>query len=99
MRIVRHPARHVHNQNADARPVYGDAEKRILNLAAFDEAWKEIRSWPNYAATPLVHLPGLAAELGLGSLYQKDEGKRFELMSFKALGGAYAVLRYLQQHL
>ena len=99
MRIVRHRARHVHNRNTDSRPVYGDVEKRILNLTAFDEAWKEIRSWPDYKATPLVQLPGLAAELKLGGLYQKDEGKRFELMSFKALGGAYAVLRFLQQHL
>jgi diaminopropionate ammonia-lyase len=89
----------VHNHNADARPIYGSAEKQILSLAAFDEAWNEIRSWPGYAPTPLVGLPGLATELQLGSLYQKDEGKRFGLMSFKALGGAYAVLRLLQQHL
>lgn len=43
------------------------------------------------AATPLVALPGLAAELGVGALHLKDEGRRLGLGSFKALGGAYAL--------
>jgi diaminopropionate ammonia-lyase len=56
-------------------------------VAAF-LAWRD----PN-AETPLVTLPGLAAELGIGALHLKDEGKRLGLGSFKALGGAYAVVR------
>lgn len=43
--------------------------------------------------TPLRALPGLAAQLGLGTLYVKDESRRLGLGSFKALGGAYAVAR------
>ncbi len=43
------------------------------------------------AATPLHALPGLARELGIGSLHIKDEGQRLGLGSFKALGGAYAL--------
>ncbi|MGI9463828.1 MAG: hypothetical protein ACR2OM_07810, partial [Aestuariivirgaceae bacterium] len=54
MRIARYPTRHMHNPNADAPPIYGEDEKQILSLAAFDDAWAEIRSWPNYHATPLV---------------------------------------------
>ena len=42
--------------------------------------------------TPLVGLPGLAKSLGIGSLYLKDEGFRLGLGSFKALGGAYALM-------
>ncbi|MCP8937539.1 diaminopropionate ammonia-lyase [Alsobacter sp. SYSU M60028] len=48
---------------------------------------------PRHRPTPLVALPGLAARLGLGALFVKDEGQRLGLGSFKALGGAYAVMR------
>jgi diaminopropionate ammonia-lyase len=46
-----------------------------------------------HAPTPLHALPGLAAALGLGAVFVKDEGQRLGLGSFKALGGAYAVIR------
>ena len=44
-------------------------------------------------------MPGLAARLGLHGLAYKDEGSRFGLGSFKALGGAYAVSHLLRQRL
>ncbi|WP_292275300.1 pyridoxal-phosphate dependent enzyme, partial [Mesorhizobium sp.] len=47
----------------------------------------------NHAETPLHALPALAGELGIAALHIKDEGKRLGLGSFKALGGAYAVIR------
>lgn len=43
--------------------------------------------------TRLQALPALAAQLGVGQLFVKDESTRLGLGSFKALGGAYAVLR------
>lgn len=46
---------------------------------------------PDHRPTPLVPLPALAAASGIASLHVKDEGQRFGLTSFKALGGAYAV--------
>ncbi len=49
-------------------------------------------SLPNYAPTPLIALPDLAARQGVASIHVKDEGQRFGLKSFKALGGAYAVV-------
>ena len=49
------------------------------------------------APTPLYQLPGLAQELGLGGLWLKDEGQRLGLGSFKALGGAYALMRLAQR--
>ncbi len=92
-------ARHLHNEQATFERSYGAAEQAILSRQAFAEAMAEIGSWPGYAPTPLVTLPGLARRLGIASLDYKDESKRFGLMSFKALGGAYAVLRVLQQQL
>jgi diaminopropionate ammonia-lyase len=52
---------------------------------------------PAHRPTPLLHLPALAASLGLDALAVKDEGHRLGLGSFKALGGAYAVMRLALQ--
>ncbi|THD75218.1 MAG: diaminopropionate ammonia-lyase [Bradyrhizobium sp.] len=70
---------------------------RILNLEALRRARSEIVSWPGYKPTKLRGLNGLAATAGVRSILYKDEGARFGLGSFKALGGAYAVASYLQQ--
>ena len=58
-----------------------------------DEAIEAISSWDNYAPTPLIKLNKLNDELKLKNIYYKDEDKRFELKSFKALGGAFAVYK------
>lgn len=68
----------------------------VVDEAGFARAVAEITRWPGYRATPLVSLPGLAKTLGIGRLFYKDESGRFGLGAFKALGGAYAVLRHLQ---
>ncbi len=57
------------------------------------------RSFPEYSETPLVQLSRLASELGLRSLYVKDESYRFGLNSFKVLGGSYAVGRIIAERL
>jgi len=62
-------------------------------------AAEEIRAWPDYRPTPLRTLPGLAKAAGIGELLYKDESTRFGLGSFKALGGAYAVFRFLAREL
>lgn len=49
---------------------------------------------PEYAATPLLDLPALAARLGVAQVLAKDEGRRM-LGSFKSLGGTYAALAAL----
>lgn len=53
------------------------------------------RTLPGYQPTPLVELPGFAAELGVGRLFVKDESSRLGLPAFKILGAAYAVSRAL----
>jgi diaminopropionate ammonia-lyase len=87
----------VANPRAERR-AYGPAERALLGGAAFSEAWSTIRAWPGYAPTPLYALPTLAAQLGIAALHYKDEGPRFGLGSFKALGGAYAVARLAANH-
>ncbi len=64
-----------------------------LEEAARAQAFHE--SFAEYAPTPLVRLRALAADLGLGGVFVKDESKRFGLNAFKVLGGAYAMGRYL----
>ncbi len=48
---------------------------------------------PAHRPTPLHRLPAMAHALGVGAIMVKDEGFRLGLRSFKALGGAYAVMR------
>jgi diaminopropionate ammonia-lyase len=51
------------------------------------------RSLPDYAVTPLISLPGLARELGLGHVLLKDESNRLGLPAFKILGASWAVFK------
>ena len=62
-----------------------------LSEKEIDDAYSSISKWEGYAPTPLVFLNKLSKELNLNKIYYKDESKRFDLKSFKALGGAYAV--------
>ena len=58
-----------------------------------EEAIEVISSWKSYSPTPLIKLNKLNKELKLKNIYYKDEDKRVELKSFKALGGAFAVYK------
>ena len=49
------------------------------------------RSFPEYDRTPLVSLQALAEHLHTGSIYVKDESRRFGLNAFKVLGGSYGI--------
>ena len=69
-------------------------KNKILNSLSkdeIDEAYLIISNWDNYSYTPLIELNKLSKELNLNQIFYKDESKRFNLKSFKALGGAYAV--------
>ena len=63
----------------------------ILSKNEMDEAYRVISNWDNYSPTPLISLNKLSEKLKLNKIFYKDESKRFNLKSFKALGGAYAV--------
>jgi len=64
-----------------------------LNAVNMDAAYDVISGWAGYAPTPLVRLDPIAAHCGVAGVYYKDESHRFDLRSFKALGGAYAVAK------
>jgi len=71
----------------------------VLPDGGFRRARAEIESWPGYAPTPLVPLPEIARGARVGAVFYKDEGPRFGLGSFKALGGAYAVQKLVAAEL
>ena len=64
---------------------------KSLTKEEIDDAYFNIKEWNNYFPTPLINLNKLSQELNLNKIFYKDESKRFDLKSFKALGGAYAV--------
>jgi len=63
-----------------------------LGEAGRAQAQRILATLPGHAPTPLHALPGLAKSLDVAAIQIKDEGRRFGLKSFKALGGAYAVV-------
>jgi diaminopropionate ammonia-lyase len=73
---------------------YSFNQSKILSSLSrkdIDEAYSSISNWKSYTPTPLIELNKLSKKLSLNKIYYKDESKRFDLKSFKALGGAYAV--------
>ncbi|MGH8137880.1 MAG: diaminopropionate ammonia-lyase [Steroidobacteraceae bacterium] len=75
------------------------AVQALLSVQDMEAAQREITRWPSYLPTSLLPLDGLARHLGLQALWLKDESSRFGIGSFKALGGAYAVLRLVVDRL
>jgi len=69
----------------------------IMGIDKVSRAAAFFKSIPLYRQTPLYCLPEMAAYLGVASIYVKDESRRFGLNAFKALGGAYAMARYIAQ--
>ena len=64
---------------------------KSISKNEIDDAYNSISKWDGYSPTPLISLDKLSKELNLNNIFYKDENKRFNLKSFKALGGAYAV--------
>ncbi|KAF1916268.1 tryptophan synthase beta subunit-like PLP-dependent enzyme [Ampelomyces quisqualis] len=56
------------------------------------------RSLPDYAVTPLISLPNLAKQLGIGYILLKDESSRLGLPAFKILGASWAVYKAVAAH-
>ncbi len=90
---------HATISHVSGRPHTHQAALKILPTEGFKTAIEEITQWDGYAPTPLYSLKALAESLSLGEVLYKDEGARFGLGSFKALGGAYAALCVLQKQI
>ena len=72
------------------RPWYARDTRGWTCEAPDDGATAFHHGLPGYAPTPLVEAPALAAELGVGRLFVKDESARFDLRAFKYLGASWA---------
>jgi len=80
------------------KPLSGAYPPELMEIFSdelFNTASSEITNWSGYGLTPLRSLDRLANALGINAVHYKDESGRFGLGSFKALGGAYAVMRVL----
>ena len=97
--LAPHPFTLLPNAGFQPDEPYGEHRSALLSSPALAQAQAVITAWPGYAVTPLCVLPHLAQGAGLASIHYKDEGSRFGLGSFKALGGAYAVARLLCREL
>ncbi len=75
----------------------GAREYRAAPLVVSPRPFHE--SMPGYAVTPLVELPELAADLGVGRVFVKDESRRLGMPAFKILGASFAVARELSRQL
>ncbi len=73
----------------------GLSENHCISLAEAAKVCAFHQGFEGYAPTPLVSLQALAARLGVQQILLKDEAQRFGLNAFKALGGSYAMAKYL----
>ena len=84
------------NQHAN-RQTESAALNHLLPPGITDEARAYHSQLPGYEMTPLKRLSSLALRLGLGSIWVKDESARMRLNAFKALGGSFAIYRFICQ--
>ena len=79
------------------RSPYPDELRALMNMqrAQAGRGWLSHWGRLNAGATPLRALPGLAARLGLGAVYVKDESARSALGSFKVLSAPLALVRLI----
>ena len=94
-RFAATPPKLFHNPRAEGRRGWPEDLEGLLGAEDCAAARRDVAAWPGYAPTPLRGLSGLAQASGLSSISYKDEGGRFGLGSFKALGGPLALRRLL----
>ena len=74
------------NYNFDKKEILNNLPEKYI-----EDAVNTITTWDNYKPTSIKNLDLLANNYSVKNIYYKDEGERFDLKSFKALGGAFAV--------
>jgi len=83
------------NAHKDAAGAEADVDFLSWDVACTARA--VLSRFPGYAPTPLVPLDEAAQQFGVRQVLVKDEGHRFGLMAFKALGSAYAIANHVSQ--
>lgn len=74
-----------------------EAVDHLLPDGITEEARAFHTQMPRFEMTPLKRLTNLASRLGLGGIWVKDESARMRLNAFKALGGSFAIYRFICQ--
>ena len=86
------------NLHADFGKPLAAIDQKMLGAEAAATVTALLRLYPGHKMTPLRSQQSLANTLGVGAIHIKDESSRLGLGSFKALGGAYAVVRLALEH-
>lgn len=82
----------VRNGKADRHSIYKEEHRQVVSREHSARAELALRNCPLHRETPLLDFDLLASRLGISRVLVKDETARLGLSSFKALGGAYAVM-------
>jgi diaminopropionate ammonia-lyase len=82
----------VRNTHSDYRAPLDPIDLETLGPDATRRVARVLAERTSEGPTPLHAVAALACELGVGAIHVKDESVRLGLGSFKALGGAYAVI-------
>lgn len=91
--VTQHNPMLLRNTLSDYRLPLDSSDADALGVEAAMAVQHFLQHRQGAAPTPMVSLPAVARRLDVGSIYVKDEGQRLGLGSFKALGGAYAVIQ------
>jgi len=83
---------HINRSVLRGQPLSAE-EAEFFDAAAPAAAIEVLGRWRPYQPSPLRSLAALAKRVGLARIDVQDESGRFGLGSFKALGGAHAVMR------
>jgi diaminopropionate ammonia-lyase len=86
------------NRSQKRNAPLSETERQIVGTKAPAKVRKYLPAFPAYEPTSLTLLPNLAKRLRIGGLALKNEGERYGLSSFKALGGAYAVAHLVRDY-
>ncbi len=84
-------------ENSRARTVTAsDAVAEYFPKEVFEQTRSFHRQIPGYQISPLRNLSNLAAMIGVGGIWVKDESQRLSLNSFKVLGGSFAIYSFIK---
>jgi len=75
------------------------AVESVFPAGIFNETQRFHRQIPGYRPSPLRNLANLAAMIGVGGIWVKDESMRLDLNSFKVLGGSFAIFEFIKSKL
>ena len=76
--------------------VTSEAVEEYFPRGIFEQTRSFHRQIPGYRISPLRNLSNLAAMIGVGGIWVKDESVRLSLNSFKVLGGSFAIYRHIK---